>query len=135
MERTGRRRIHYTREELLAGVSMTFRDRLTVYAEGAHGYELRNEDLQEPGRAQAGLQYESMPVWWKGRLRWYAAVDGTATEERNWMVSLTVQAGIVLRADERSWRLGLEHYDGRSWIGEFFQHDERYTSIGLWLDL
>ena len=43
--------------------------------------------------------------------------------------------GIVYVQDERRWRFGIEYYDGRAQLGEFFQDDERYISIGLWLDL
>ena len=27
------------------------------------------------------------------------------------------------------------YYAGRSTLGEFFQDDERYTTLGLWLEL
>ena len=72
---------------------------------------------------------------WNNRVGWYAAADGSAYEERDWDINVSVQAGFAMRTNERTWRFGIEHYDGRSLIGEFFQDDERYTALGLWLNL
>ena len=134
-ERTGRLRINYTREEFLAGVSGEIGDRWRVYGEAAYGYELRTEAIQEPGRVQLGAEYESAPMVWNNRVSWYAATDGSAYEERDWDINISVQAGFAMRTNGRTWRFGIEHYDGRSLIGEFFQNDERYTALGLWLNL
>ena len=134
-ERTGRLRINYTREEFLAGISGELGDRWRVYGEAAYGYILRTEPIQEPGRAQLGVEYESAPLLWNNRVGWYATADGSAYEERDWDINVSVQAGFAMRTNERTWRFGVEHYDGRSLIGEFFQDDERYTALGLWLSL
>jgi hypothetical protein len=134
-DRTGRRRIGYTREEVLLGASWRIDPRWRIYAEGGWAHDLRNEELQERGRLQAGLEHESPGRLWKGRLGWYAAVDAAATQERDWRVSTTVQAGLMLPADGRRWRLGLEYGRGRSAMAEYFQDDERYVALGLSLDL
>ena len=134
-ERTGRQRIEYTRTELLAGASRSVGKRWRVYGEAGWACELRTPELQDRGRVQLGLEYESAPVLWKGRIGWYAAADASVFEERDWEVSTTVQAGFKVRTPARFWRLGLEYYDGRSWMAEYFQDDERYLSAGLWLDL
>jgi len=133
-ERTGRLRINYTREELIAGVRWEIARRWRTYFEAGWGYELRT-DLQEPGRLQLGVEHEREEFLWKNRLGWFAAVNVSTTEERDWDLSTTVQVGFKVRGAARFWRLGLEYYDGRSWLGEFFQDDETYTSLGLWLDL
>jgi len=135
IENTGRKRHNYSREEFRFGLSGQATKHLTLYGEGGYDYDLRDEEVQEAGRAQAGLQYDAQGTFWKGRLGWYAAADGTAFEEDDWSVNLTVQAGIVMRAGQRAWRFGVEHYDGRSLMGEFFLEDESYTALGLWLDL
>ena len=98
------------REELLVGVSAMVIEGLTAYAEAAHAHEMRNEDLQQPGRLQAGFQYEPEPRWWGNRLRWYAAVDATATEERDWDMALSVQTGVALRAGPRVGRIGVHQF-------------------------
>jgi len=135
IERTGRLRISYTRQELLLGVSRRIGRRWQVYGEAASAYDIGEKPLQERGRLQAGLQYETRGVIWKRRLGWYAALDGSAFEERDWRINASVQAGLVLHKHGHAWRVGIEHYDGRSWLGEFFQDDESYTSFGIWLDL
>jgi len=50
---------------------------------------------------------------------------------------VTLQAGLVLRERglARTYRLGAEYYEGRPWMGEFFQDRERYLAFGIWFDL
>ena len=134
-ERTGRRRIGYTREEVNAGLAWRLGARWRVYAEAGWGHNLRNEDLQRPGRAQLGLEYEAAESLWKKRLGWYVALDVSATEERDWGVDASLDVGLSLRSGARAWRAGLGFYDGRVPLGEFFQDDERYVTFGLWLDV
>lgn len=135
IEQTGRLRLNYTREEAVAGLSWQIDGRWRTYGEIGHAYDLRNKPLQAPGRAQAGLEYQAPTPWWGGQLGWYAAVDTSAMEERDWRVDTGVNMGFVIRASERRWRLGLEYYDGRPAMGEFFQHTERYVALGVWLDV
>lgn len=135
-ERTGRRRIGYTREELALGVSWRPAERWRSYAEAAWGYELRQRDVQQPGRLEAGLEYEAPgTVGRTGRWGTYAALDVNAWEERDWRPSVAVEAGFVAPSGDRRWRAGLAYYDGQLPIGEFFQVDETYLLAGLWLDL
>lgn len=132
IERTGRRRINYTREELQAGMNLTLSDRLQWYLEVGRAYDQRNKQLQEPWRAQTGLQY--LPS--RGQtLHWYAAVDVGASEERNWQRDIAIQFGWQIPTATRTWRVGFEAYDGKAQLGEFFQDDERYLGLGLWLDI
>jgi hypothetical protein len=135
MLRTLRTRINYTREELQLGVNLLFGKHWRVYGEGGYAFDQRNEELQEPGRLQTGFDYQRDESLFRGLLGWYVAVDGTAWEENDWEVSRTIQAGFILPSTGRLWRVGLEHYDGRAQIGEFFQDDESYVTFGVWLDL
>ena len=133
-ERTGRARIGYTREELLVGVSRGVGDRLRARVEGGWAYDLRNEELQEPGRLALGLEYLAAETLWR-RMGWYAAVEGSAFAERDWRVDWSLDVGLLLSPWPRRWRLGLQSYDGRAPLGEFFQNDQRSLTLGLWLDL
>jgi hypothetical protein len=135
MERTGRRRIGYTRQELAAGVSWFVNGRWRVYTEAGKAVSMSNEDLQRPWRMQAGVEYETAPRLLQGFTAWYVASDWQAMQERDWRVDTSIQTGFVVRSGGRSWRLGVEWYNGRPPIGEFFQYTERYTSIGLWIDV
>jgi hypothetical protein len=137
IENTGRQRIEYTREELVVGMRYDLHASLGTYLEYGHAYTTRNEDLMEAGRVQLGLEFEPEPTWWNRRLAPFAALDVSAYQEDDWEENLCVQLGVVLPGAGRgaAWRVGLEYYDGRSTIGEFFQERERHVAFGLWLEL
>lgn len=135
MERTGRKRIGYTRHELAAAASWSPDERFRTYGEAAWGYELSNDQLQEPGRIQFGLEYQSPPTPGKVRMGWYGAADFSALEERDWRVDRSLQAGLAAHSGGRTWRFGVEWYRGRPPIGEFFQYTEEYVSLGVWVDI
>lgn len=135
IERTGRKRIGYTRQELAVGASWLPTTRWRLYTEVGRALGLSNRELMEPWRAQAGLEYEGARSMWSGRMAWYAAVDLQSYQERDWKVDTAIQTGFVVRSGGRSWRFGVEWYNGRMPIGEFFQYTERYSSIGIWIDL
>jgi uncharacterized protein DUF1207 len=136
--RTGRARIEYTRHEISAGVSFPFDEHgehWRNYIEGGWGFRLRNTELMKPGRGQMGMEYESCRDPHEHCTGWYSAVDLSATEERNWRLDTAAQMGVVAHADGRTWRIGVEWYQGRPPIGEFFLYTERYIGLGLWLDV
>lgn len=132
MERTGRARINYTREELQMGMNLALNENWQWYVEAGHAYDLRSKQLQKPWRAQTGLQYQPGN---ERKMGWYAGLDIGASEERDWQKDLSVQVGWQIPTTTRVWRLGLEAYDGKAQLGEFFQDDERYIGVGLWLDI
>ena len=134
-ERTGRQRINYTRQEIQAGTNWAFTDHWQTYFEAGYAYSMRNPELQKPWRVQWGLQFESEKNLWQDKLGWYTALDIESMEQRDWNIDRTFQIGFVYVQDERRWRFGIEHYDGRAQLGEFFLDDERYISIGAWLDI
>jgi hypothetical protein len=134
-ERTGRRRINYTRGEWQAGIGWWFAPGWRTYGDYGYAYDMRNEDLQRRGRAQLGMEFDSTHGGRKERHGWYAALDVSATEEREWRRNRAVSAGFVVRSGERRWRLGIERYRGRPPIGEFFTATEAYTALGLWMEL
>ena len=135
-ERTGRERIGYTREELVAGVSWSFGQRSRTYAEIGHAYgDL--DDFQASWRLQGGLEYVGKRRFWNDRMPWYAAADITSFEENDWRLTLAAQLGLILptgRGTSR-FRIALEYVDGRSVLGEFFFRDESYLAVGLYFDL
>jgi len=137
IERNGRTRIGYTREEVLAGLRYSPFSSWRGYVEYGHAYDLRNEDLMEEGRVEYGLEFEPPPRWWKQRLGPFAALDVSSYEEDDWEENWTVQLGLVHHRAGRGtpWRFGVEYYDGRSVIGEFFQDRERHFAWGVWFDL
>lgn len=136
IERTGRSRIEYTREEILAALSWKFWNRWRVYGEGAWAYTINNSELQERPRAQGGLEYERIEAFGRHRRGgWFAAVNASSWQEKDWQVDTSVLAGIVFRSGERRWRLASGYHRGTVPLGEFFRDDETYLSLALWLDL
>jgi hypothetical protein len=133
-ERTGRTRIDYTREEAAVGVAWRLARGWWVYGEGAYGYYQLTEE-QRPWRAQGGLQYTTRPTLLGGRLAWYAAVDFSATDERDWRLDTAVQTGLTTTSGGRQWRIGVQYIDGRPPFGEFFQDTEAWFTLGVWVDL
>lgn len=133
-ERTGRRRLDYTRQEILAGLSWPLPRGLRIYSEVGWGSDLRNEAVQAPWRGQAGVEWQS-GVRWRERIGLYSALDLQAMEERDWDLEASFQIGFLVDSGDRRWRVGLEYLDGRPPLGEFYQQDERGIGIGLWLDV
>ena len=136
-ERTGRERIDYTRQEYVLGMSLPVKERFRVYAEGGYAFDLRNEDVQDHWRLQAGLEVKDEDALWGGRLGCYAAADVTAYQESDWDPDVTVQAGLIVPVREtlRDFRFGVEYRDGRSVLGEFSMREETYWTWGIWIDL
>jgi hypothetical protein len=133
-ERTGRTRIDYTREEVLFGVAWRLAQGWRVYGEGGYAYYQLTEE-QRPWRAQGGLEYTTRRMLLGGRFAWYAAVDFSATEERDWRLDTAVQAGVTSTSAGRRWRIGVEYVDGRPPMGEFFRDTEAWFALGVWIDL
>jgi len=133
VERTGRERLGYTRGEARAAAAWRARPGLWLYGEGGWGYDLRLENLQEPGRAQLGLTWDSARE--AAGPGWFAALDVGAFEERDWQAGLSASAGIRFRRAERVWRLGVHLYDGPVPLGELFLHDQRWIGIRLGVDV
>ena len=135
IENTGRRRLGYTREEMLAGMRCRLVEKGQIYAEIGYAHLMRSA-LQEPWRLQAGLEYQSTGTpghEWGG---WFVALDAESHQEKDWRVSTSAQGGWFFPAGPpgRTCRVGLELYRGRSPMGEFFQADESHIALGSWLD-
>lgn len=134
IERTGRHRIGYMRDEVLMGLSWNIMPAWRVYGEYGHAFNL-NDAVQERGRAQGGLEYQPRRQWWGGQLGWFAAIDVSATEERDWQADTAIRAGYLFGHDGRRWSLSGVYYHGRPSISEFFQHTESYVGVSINLDL
>lgn len=134
IERTGRRRLGYTRNELVAGLSRAVSERGRGYAEVGWGSD-DEESGQDPARAQLGWVWEAPGTLWAGRMGWYWAFDFQGWEERDWRVDSAFQIGLMMPTEDNVWRLGLALADGRPSMGEFFRDTETWATVGVWLDL
>lgn len=136
-ENFGRKRIGYTREELFWGISQQFLEKWRCYAEAGWAFDVGDRTNPKHWRAQWGLEYQSKDSFFGGRAGWYFALDNQFTEERDWNGSIDLQAGFVVPFEDigRNWRFGVEYYNGRSVLGEFYRYDESYLAFGMWFDL
>jgi len=132
-ERTGRKRIHYTREEGIAGVSWRFTPRWRTYAEIGYG---NGPTGKPPWRIQSGLEFVSEQRYLKGHASRYAAIDIRSYQETDWSTRVTAQAGYRFPVGDRksAHRLALEFGTGRSVMGQFLWEDETYLAIGWYYD-
>jgi len=132
-ERTGKNRIHYTREEALFGVSWRFRPRVTAYAELGVGNGIAGSITS---RLEAGVQFVSEKKYWKGRASHFAAVDFRTYEETDWSARLTIQAGYWIPSGNRSsvHRVAFEYGTGRSVMGQFLWEKETWFALGWYYD-
>lgn len=133
IERTGRKRINYTREEIAGGVDCRLSEDIRIYFEAGYGHDLRNPDLQAPLRLKTGIEFEERHRFLHGKLGWYLAADADSYEENDWDRDISVHGGISLPVEKffRTIRIGLFYKKGRSMIGEFFQHRESFWGIGM----
>lgn len=134
IERTGIKRIKYTRQEMRYGLMWLMSPHWQSYVEIGKGYDLLNKTLQKPWRSEIGFQYEN-EKYWMSKLGWYMGADFSSYEENNWDINTSLHLGLISRANERKYRFGIAFYEGRSLLGEFFQQKEKYISFGLWIDI
>ena len=134
IEETGRQRIDYTREELIAGMTWLPTPRSKLYTELGWAWDVKGD--MEPPRWQFGAEYYGANKDRYLGLPWYAATDITLFEERDWEPAINLQLGLIYatgRETER-YRFVLEAYSGRSVLGEFSFEDESYLAISLYYD-
>ena len=135
IERTGTARTGYTRHEWMFGVSRLLTNEWRLYGESGYGFDLGNTDLMEPWRFQGGIEFVSEKKVLKGLANWYATIDIQSWEESDWDFDVSSQIGMEIFSAGRRARLGIEYYEGRVPIGEFFQYYENYISLGFWVDI
>lgn len=134
IERTGIKRINYTREEIRYGLMWFISPHWQSYIEIGKAYHLGNTTLQQQWRHELGFQYENKK-YWMPKLGWYMGADFSSYDENNGDINSALQIGIVSSANNRNFRLGIELYNGRSTLGEFFQVQEEYIGVGFWIDI
>lgn len=130
---TGRKRIGYTREELLLGLAARPVNHLRVYGEAGYAYH-QNTELQRPLRFQAGFEAE-WPRTIGGLFGVHGAGDFQVWEERDFRLDTVVESGLIAYSGSHRWRFGVRYSDGRGPLGEFFQETERWFTVGIWVDI
>lgn len=137
IETTGRERVGYTRDALVAGFAWRVDDNWTTYIEPSWAFGMGNEERQERLGIDGGVQYQGPFDLWDGNMAFYGATHVRAFNESSWKPGVTGQLGyLVKRADSSSnLRLVLEAYTGRAILSEFaLDYDETYITAGFIID-
>ena len=137
IEKTGRRRVNYTRDDFRIGIGYRFLKNSLIYVEPSYAWHLGNPDRQKKEAVEGGIQWEGPYTTWKGSMGFYAGLHMSAYRENDWNPSVTGQVGLNIKRDPRRTRLriGLECYAGRAILGEYsLDYDEAYLTIGLFFD-
>ncbi|MFP4030404.1 MAG: DUF1207 domain-containing protein [Desulfococcaceae bacterium] len=137
IEKTGRERIGYTRDDLTLGLSYWPREDWMVYVEPRWAFNLGDADGMKELAGEAGVQYEGPRKFWNGNAAFYAGLHVQAYQESDWKPGVSFQSGLQIRRgdDGANIRLGLEGYTGRAILGEYaLEFDESYLLCGFMLD-
>ncbi len=129
IQRTGRRRIVYTREEAALGVMYDAILPLRVYAEVGYAVHLGTAEGLRRWRTQGGAELDF------GLL--YAAADFNFWQEQRWRPTFTGQLGVKSeqKAIGRRYGIAFQFENGRSVLGEFYRDQNRTVGGGFWMDL
>jgi hypothetical protein len=105
-------------------------DEVRVYGGGGYLLHTIPHDLDSKS-AHVGAEYIYPHA--AGEFDFIAATDVRFAEEVDWAGSYSYQAGLELRNhSRRRARLMLEHFNGHSPNGQFYQEKLRYNGIGLY---
>lgn len=130
IERTGRQRIGYTREDFTLGLAWEPLPGATVYGEGGVGIH-DGAGRQEAVYFQFGAQYrDDDPILWD-IFDWQIATDVQLFEEDDYDPGITVQGALLvpLARPGQQFRLALEFHTGRVLIGELSEFNEDYLAL------
>ncbi len=138
IQRTGKERVNYRKEEIVAGLSWEPWAWLRAYAEAGYGFSLgREEDppRMRPGRVQGGLEFRPFDAW-PGAWPFYVAGDFLSKQEVGWNISTSLEAGVVAWTDrvDRTFRVGIAYFYGREPLNEYFFERTHFWAIVLSTD-
>ena len=129
-ERTGVKRINYSRNELTIGVSWDAEPEWRVY--GEIGYALWRGDVNEYWRLMGGVETVGRhlgPEWPVS----FAALNLTCFQEQDWEVQFNLEAGVWFRPEgtNRGVRFHLGYFRGPSALTQFLVDHEEYWTFGF----
>lgn len=135
IEKTGRRQVHYVRDEIVLGLAYRWWETFRVYGEFGYAYSFSSP--VDNGRERFGLGVEwsrRRPTGWEGQP--FAALDIDLRPEQGYTPNLTAQLGWqwVPRLGRPSARLALEYYNGKSPFGQFLTENEDWLGLGMYID-
>jgi hypothetical protein len=135
IERTGRERIGYTREDLTLGLAWTKPTSTALYAE----FGVDTHDGAERQRSlfgQLGAQYREPRRTVFGIFGWHLATDLQFYQEESYRPEFTLQGALLIPAGRsgQQGRIAVELHTGRTLIGELSELTEKSVTILLGWD-
>jgi hypothetical protein len=133
-------------EAISALLSYDYNDKLRFYGGGEYIFhqsfdnDTKREDLN-PWSIQIGGDYIGNALaqkFWRGDVRFVAGADFRSMEEADWDTDVSLRVGLDFSGkgwheDDRSVRILLEYFDGRSPHGQFYDEEIEYVGIGAHL--
>lgn len=129
IERTGRLRVVYARNEICVGISVD-KEQWRVYAEA--GYAFSRGEVNEPFRFMVGFETVARHLG-PDFPESFAAINLTSFEEQDYGVQVSFEFGVWLRPEKsvRGVRLNLGYFRGPSPLTQFLDDNEQYWSVGF----
>ncbi len=133
-DRTGAKRIDWTREVLAAWASYASGPWRIM---GSASYTLRDELRLERSGGSLGLDFRPPSRTGRGPIRPVGGVYFDATAATSWRVSGSFKAGVVLQASPGGREIGFAviAHDGLSTQRQFFREESRYLGLEVRFDL
>ena len=132
IERTGRKRIDYHKEEIAPGFSYDWTDEFRTYAEIGFGYYI--DKVNKRWRGEVGAEWAG-DLLWSGPPQTYLAIDIKWRQETDWDTAVAIQGGLwVSRGDPNSLaglRFFIEYYRGVTPQTQFLEEQIEYVGLGL----
>lgn len=136
-EKTGGRRMNYTREDVSLALAYRLRDGSALYVEYGYAYHLGNPDVQRRQLLEYGVSHEADGLWLGGTTGYYAGLHVKHFQENGFEPDVAAQLGFLFRRGPGTLAMrfpAVEAYVGRAILGEMSQEREGYVSLGVWMD-
>ena len=126
------RRINYSRDELVWGLSYFIHPAVRLYGEA--GWAFHTDGGARPWEFQFGIDYaQPGPTGLWGTP--FFAINGHLRQEVRYGGNLVVQTGILWRGMATSeFRMGFHYFNGKSSQYEVFNDSEQQVGFGIWYD-
>jgi hypothetical protein len=133
--KSGRRKMANIRDEVVFGLDYVFADQLRLYGVFGYAAYITTPTNSPPDRYDMGVEWsKNQTTDWRGQP--FAAFDLEFRGDQNYAADTTLQLGWQWKNIDngRSFRTGVELYNGRSPYGQFYLTHERFAGYGVWID-
>ena len=136
IERTGRERVNYTREDITLGLAWEPAPGVALYTEGGVDLYLGSEQ-QEALFLQFGAQVRREEPSVFDFFGWQAGLDLQRVDVEDFTPEFTAQAALLVpfEREGQSLRIAVEFHTGRVLIGELSDLEETYLGLYFGVDL